>query len=228
MGFERHYQDLYSGRVLDNIYGRLSDCVCCCDGLADYTLYSHFISDPSCADPSAMVDESYLLTWMGGTNGHCDEWQIDNWPFVPALFCYDETGPGQLELGPWLSLYCDPPDDFALDLCLQTGSFGPPGTDGCSNVCFDLVPDAGTLDFCDAQVGDVWLDFGFVHNPSCGTNCGFYLIITDTVAPPAIGAGAYTNCTAPASSGLDDLFDDLMQDEGFAAWHRDVRRQGET
>ena len=178
-----------TSKTLINQKGRLSFCICCCEGLPA-SLCMHF--EPTFLDANGAFSDDCASTDNGTdsievepypmgveTSGHCYDWPTTNEADAPnaIMSCFD--GSVGTTHGIEVNLYCIPGNTFRLDLCY--GNLGhpvdfPDDTSDCyQGVILDNIPE--TTKACNARPGDFFIDFGNFKPPDC--DCTYHLYITE-------------------------------------------------
>ena len=185
-------------RPLYNEKGRISFCTCCCENLPA-SLFLHleatFIdshlgtNNPDCE----LHDQGPLMSDTQGAyplpsdiaSGHCNDWTTTNETSESFPVCFGGTRAEPF--GIEAVLFCQPTNQFRLDICW--GAFGtghpvdfPVDKSDCA------LPNDGVHDFglqgieatsktCDAIPGEFFIDFGNFRPPHC--QCLFHVYIDE-------------------------------------------------
>lgn len=203
---------------LINPNGRLSDCLCCCNGLPGL-LFVHmcptFLNAGGGTDVNCQqVDQSTNEALGQGTplsldtSNNCFDWKTNNATDfgVNVLQCDGGTPPGPdvLVWGFEAELHCNHPDIFTMDMCFrQTGHPAnyPPDTTNCQPSQFvhrlNAQPGERT---CNQSAGDFFIDFGIVQFFPCA--CSYHVYVTDVVTQACTGPNPVYLYPAESSQAL--------------------------
>lgn len=197
------------GKFLLNPNGRISNCICCCQGLPD-TLYFH--AEPVNDLPGCEVDQGFeeanpsqtCLVLQRSQIGHCEDWTEGVFNSI-TLTCAsggDEVPP--INWGLTVQAYCIPTNIFMVDVCFDFGG-APSNLDDCrEKVTVSVFADIAT---CNAQPGNFILDLG-EFQPTFSTftcDCKYHFWIDESCSITPTEVNPIYHYPAEGAGGFDFL-----------------------
>ena len=180
-------------------HGKLSFCLCCCDGLDLIPFHLHFIPvDNMCPNFGQSVGMSDPLQWQTGSN--CDDWEYSTPGMVGLMECDDPTGEAPRDdIDATIEMYCTEHNRFRLNLCLAHTVTDPVLPDDCDNLWYGLEG-VQSQDICEiaedyrTDPGYIpgsnafTIDFGEINYSFCSDGCDFRVIVNDVLTPPILAS----------------------------------------